>query len=317
MTGWLLILTLLILGGVLSTLGDRLGSKVGKARLSIFDLRPKQTAVLITVITGSLISALSLGFMLLVSRQLRVGLFELNDLQNKLKTSRERYVAGEKELKQLENNLIALRRGDVVLSSGQSLAKATFNLENVNQARNLIDRLLQEANLEAYKRVRPGKSPNRQILLVPKTDIKRLEQVIVKEGSWVVSIRSAANVLRGEKYVYAFPEVRANITVVTKGEVLAQTTLEESELSSALIRKKLNLLLASAFAEVKRRGSLSSGLQFDANSMNEIGQSLATGSQGSVVLEAISLRSSQIADPILVVLKIRNSLPFRTGERKL
>ena len=34
MSGWLLILALLILGGVLSTLGDRLGSRVGKARLS-------------------------------------------------------------------------------------------------------------------------------------------------------------------------------------------------------------------------------------------------------------------------------------------
>ena len=35
MSGWLLILALLLLGGVLSTLGDRLGSKVGKARLSL------------------------------------------------------------------------------------------------------------------------------------------------------------------------------------------------------------------------------------------------------------------------------------------
>ena len=89
MTGWLLIISLLLLGGILSTLGDRLGSRVGKARLSIFNLRPRRTAVLITVLTGSMISALSLGFMLLVSRQLRVGLFELDDLQNKLKESRE------------------------------------------------------------------------------------------------------------------------------------------------------------------------------------------------------------------------------------
>ncbi|MFN7629778.1 MAG: DUF3084 domain-containing protein, partial [Cyanobacteriota bacterium] len=41
MSGWLLILALLLLGGVLSTLGDRLGTKVGKARLSLFNLRPR------------------------------------------------------------------------------------------------------------------------------------------------------------------------------------------------------------------------------------------------------------------------------------
>jgi uncharacterized protein (DUF3084 family) len=60
-TGWLLILAVLILGGVLSTLGDRLGSRIGKARLSLFQLRPRKTAVLVTVLTGSLISALTLG----------------------------------------------------------------------------------------------------------------------------------------------------------------------------------------------------------------------------------------------------------------
>ena len=43
MSGWALILVLLVLGGVLSTLGDRLGSRVGKARLSLFSMRPRRT----------------------------------------------------------------------------------------------------------------------------------------------------------------------------------------------------------------------------------------------------------------------------------
>ena len=97
MSGWALILVLLVLGGVLSTLGDRLGSRVGKARLSLFRMRPRRTAVLITVLTGSLISALSLGLMLLVSRQLRVGLFELDALQQKLQNSRQQLEAAERE----------------------------------------------------------------------------------------------------------------------------------------------------------------------------------------------------------------------------
>ena len=50
MTAWLKILLVLILGGILSTLGDRLGTRIGKARLSVFKLRPKSTAVLITVL---------------------------------------------------------------------------------------------------------------------------------------------------------------------------------------------------------------------------------------------------------------------------
>ena len=89
MAGWLLIIVLLLLGGTLSTLGDLLGSRIGKARLSIFKLRPRRTAVLITILTGSLISAISLSLMLLVSRELRVGLFELDDIQAKLKESKQ------------------------------------------------------------------------------------------------------------------------------------------------------------------------------------------------------------------------------------
>ncbi len=302
MTGWLLIIILLVLGGVLATIGDRLGSLVGKARLSIFKLRPKRTAVVITVLTGSLISALSLGLLLLVSRQLRVGLFELSDLQYKLKSTRELYIEREKELKQIQQNLIAFRRGNVVLSSGQTLATLTVKLKSDNQAKSLIDRLLQEANLEAFRRVRPGESPNRQILLVPKTDIQRLERIISKKGSWVVNFRSAANVLRGEQFVYAFPEVRPNITIVKEGEVLAKTWIEEDERSSDAIRKRLNLLLASAFAEIKRRGSLRSGLQFDANSMNKLGTAMLKRSSGRVELTAVALQTSDTAEPIAVVL---------------
>ena len=388
MSGWLLVLALLVLGGVLSTLGDRLGSRVGKARLSLFNMRPRRTAVVITVLTGSLISALSLGLMLLVSRQLRVGLFELDALQSKLQSSRneldssrselnsnrkqletnrsalasaeadrrkaraetlrveaelaplqqqrdnleqererlsrdvkardaeiqrtegelakvrERIRAGEQELKQLERNLIALRRGAVVLSSGETLATATVRLDNPSQAKNVIDRLLQEANLTAYAKVRPGEAPDRQILLVPRSDVERLRTMISKPGTWVVSMRSAANVLRGETSVYAFPDVRPNRTVARQDEVLATATLEENDRTQDTIRTRLNLLLASAFAEVKRRGSLSEGLQFDANAMSQLGQALSDEPNGPVTLQVLAARNSESADPVVVSLRI-------------
>ncbi len=300
MTGWLLILSLLVLGGILSTLGDRLGTRVGKARLSLFNLRPRSTAVVITVMTGSLISALSLGLMLLVSRQLRVGLFQLDTLQAKINSAQQ-------ELKQRENNLIALRRGEVVLRSGQPLVTVTFRLDNPNQARGVIDRLLQQANLEAFRRVLPSEKPDRQILLVPKDDISRLEEIISEQGTWVVNFRSAANVLLGERQVYAFPEVSKNKTLVLEGEVLAKTTIERYERSSEGIRKRINLLLASTLAEVKRRGSLSTGLEFNANKINSLGNSLISRNPSKVELEAVSLRNSDIADSVAIDIKISSN----------
>ena len=378
MSGWLLILALLILGGVLSTLGDRLGSRVGKARLSLFNLRPRRTAVLITVLTGSLISALSLGLLLLVSRQLRVGLFELDALQAKLRDSRaaldaaeaerreartaterieaelistrqrsatlrreleplqhqkrqleqernrltaeiqardvdiqrteaelrsvrDRIKAGEKELSSLEQDLLALRRGSVVLRSGQALATATVRLEQPGQAKQVVDRLLQEANQTAYVRVRPGETPDRQILLVPRGDVERLQQTLRQSGTWVVSMRSAGNVLRGESVVYAYPDVKPNRTITRVDEVLATTTIEPDERGSEAVRTRLNLLLASAFAEVQRRGSLSEGLQFDGSALNELGLALVDRTDNEPLdLQVIAVRSSDTADPVAV-----------------
>ncbi len=296
MTGWLLIFSLLILGGVLSTLGDRLGSRLGKARLSIFNLRPRRTAILITVLTGSTISALSLGLMLLVSRQLRVGLFELNNLQSKIKIA-------EKELQQRENNLIALRRGDVVIRSGQILATSIFKLKNSNEARIVIDKLLQKANLEAYRNALPGQRPDKQILLVPRQDIKKLKQIIQNEGTWVVNIRSAANVLLGENLIYAFPEVRPNLIVVNKDEVLAKTTIQKNERSSSQIRNKIKLLLASTLAEAKRKGSLSTRLKFEADAINELGQYLMARKSSVVYLEAVALRTTYTSDNVAIFLR--------------
>jgi len=237
-TGWLLILSLLVLGGILSTLGDRLGTRVGKARLSIFNLRPKSTAVLITVFTGSIISAISFAIMVAFNSQLRVGLFELESIQEKIKNS-------EKELKKLEKNLYALRSGDVVISSGQSLVTRTIKIEKKDEIKKEIESILQKANLYAFNLAKTNKSKYRRILLIRKDHIESLEKIIADSRSWVVSIKSAGNILRGENYVYAFPEVILNKLITKKGEVIAIENLSLSKSDSESISKKINLLMAS------------------------------------------------------------------------
>jgi uncharacterized protein (DUF3084 family) len=415
-SGWLLILALLVLGGVLSTLGDRLGSRVGKARLSLFNLRPRDTAVVITALTGALISAVSLGLLLLVSERLRVGLFELDQIQARLRDSRaalernrqelihsrgevaqaqqgrtqalrsrsqalvirdralassrqaqaeqrkaqaglagaeqqvaglrrelqplqqerrrlegererlskdvrardseirrteaelkqvrDRIAAGAKELKDLETNVIALRRGDVVIASGQPLASAKVRLQEPGQARSVIDALLQQANLAAFRLLLPEQRPDRQILLVPRNDIERLEQMIRKSGTWVVSIRSASNVVRGEQRVLGFPDVRPNRPVVRRGEVLARTALEGDERRPEEVRNRLNLLLAAAFARAQRQGTLVDGLQFDVAAFNALGRRLSERPAGvTAQLEAVVMRDAETPDPIVVELR--------------
>jgi uncharacterized protein (DUF3084 family) len=82
---YILIIATLLLGGLIALLGDRIGTKVGKARLRLFNLRPRQTATMITIIAGTLISASTLGILLLLSESLRDGLFELEDILRELR----------------------------------------------------------------------------------------------------------------------------------------------------------------------------------------------------------------------------------------
>ncbi len=88
-SGYILIGVILILGGIIAVSGDRIGTRVGKARLTLFKLRPRQTATLVTIVTGTLISASVLTLVFGVSKQLRTGVFDLQEIQNKLSDTKE------------------------------------------------------------------------------------------------------------------------------------------------------------------------------------------------------------------------------------
>jgi len=123
-TGYILIAAILILGGVIATVGDRIGTRVGKARLSLFNLRPKNTAVLVTIFTGGLISASTLGILFAADEGLRKGVFELEDIQTDLRQKREQLKTAETQKSQVESELNQARIAQT---------KAQQDLQLINQ----------------------------------------------------------------------------------------------------------------------------------------------------------------------------------------
>jgi len=316
-SGWLLIIFLLLLGGLISTFGDLIGTKIGKARFSILKLRPKKTATLITIITGSLISASSLSLMILVNRQLRVGLFRLGDLQKKLQESRQLLIPlkeererlekkinnKETELKQLERNIIALRSGQVVISSGQSLMISEISANRQVNLDTQLEKIIQDANKLTQKIVVPEIQEPISILLLRKNHVEELGKTIMKGGDWVINIKSVRNVLKGENYVYAFPEITENKVIVLKDEIISKILLTSKEKNTNEIKSKINLLLASTLAETKRRGSLVNEIKLRSESVEKLRVFLNRYKEVDLELEAVSLRKSKTAQPIVVELK--------------
>ena len=317
MSGWLLIIFLLLLGGLISTFGDLVGTKIGKARFSILKLRPKKTATLITILTGSLISASSLSLMILVNRQLRVGLFRLGDLQKKLQESRQLLIplkeereklenkidSKETELKQLERNIIALRSGQVVISSGQSLIISEISANRKVNLETQLAKIIQNANRLTQRIVIPEKKEPINILLLRKNHIEELGKTIIKGGDWVINIKSVRNVLKGENYVYAFPEITENKVIVLKDEIISKILLTSKEKNINEVQNKINLLLASTLAETKRRGSLVNEIKLKSESVEKLRVFLNRYKEVDLELEAVSLRKSKTAQPVVVELK--------------
>lgn len=113
-SAYVLILAILVLGGLLATMGDRLGTKVGKARLSLFGLRPKQTATVVTIITGFTIAASTLGILFATSKSLRIGIFRLDDKLKQLREARKELTQVTIEKNKVEAELAKAREQQII-----------------------------------------------------------------------------------------------------------------------------------------------------------------------------------------------------------
>ena len=136
---YILIVAILVLGGVLGTLGDRIGTKVGKARLSLFNLRPRKTATVVTILTGSLISTSTLGILLATSGSLRQGLFELETIQKKLRIAKADIQRLNAQKSQVETELAKTRAEQASVQQRLDITN-----QNFQQARNQLKKISQQ-----------------------------------------------------------------------------------------------------------------------------------------------------------------------------
>ena len=88
MYGIYLIGVMVVTGGAIAFIGDKLGTKIGKKRLSIFGLRPRHTSMIVTVITGGLITALTMGTLAVTSENVRTALFGMEELNAAMESTK-------------------------------------------------------------------------------------------------------------------------------------------------------------------------------------------------------------------------------------
>ena len=314
---WILIVFLILLGGLIAPFGDILGTKIGKARFSILKLRPKKTATIITIITGGFISSISIGLLILVSEEFRQRLFvdipflqktldeskkALIPLQEERKELEGKIIQKEKDLNQLKNNINEFRRGNVIIKRGQTLFIAEIN--SSSDIKLDLSKIYNEADKFVREIVIPSNKESKNILLWKPSDITKIESVANQGGNWILLIKSATNVLKGDNYVFVSPDLLVNKLIIRKGDVITSSIVEKNDLNLKFLNSKIKSLLRETRDKVKLKGSLANEINTNGNFVKKIRDFLKNNQNTKFELEVVSLRDSKVAEPIVVEINI-------------
>jgi uncharacterized protein (DUF3084 family) len=241
---FVIIISLVILSGLIAFIGDKIGMKMGKKRVSLFGLRPRYSSIIITILTGVLIAVLSITILLGVYSELRNALFNINDVLNRLErldqqlaekdqqlSVRDQKLAErDKELSKLQQEIetreeeIAAKENEITEKEKEIAAKD----QELQSVENDLKELAKNRD-ELQNRVADLSSQREDL----ETQVSELEGQIADLEADYDDLREVANQLQAGVIYYMGEDI-----IYQKGDVIYSDVLEggrsEQETISAL-----------------------------------------------------------------------------------
>ena len=87
---------------------------------------------------------------------------------------------------------------------------------------------------------------------------------------------------------------------------ITKVDIKLEDFNKNIFRDKVNFLLSSSLAEMKRRGSLTNEIKLSSDSFQELRNFLNNNDKTNFELEAVSMINSKTAQPVIVELNINN-----------
>lgn len=230
MFGAQLILILVIMGGAIAFLGDKLGSKIGKKRLTIFGLRPHYTSILMTIITGVVVAGATMGILMISSTSVRTALFGMEKIRTEIATLNKDKTDILRELDVQKVKVADLDKQ--IKQSSVDLAVATKQKEEAQ---------LQVAELERSYREAEEKLSQAQ------GQMDKLQASRDKLKGEVSSLETATQKLREN-----MAAMREGDVVFRSGEILYANVLKAG-LSTEENQKQMDVFLAAANEHILER----------------------------------------------------------------
>ena len=248
------ILLLLLLGAAIAYIGNYVGRVIGKRRLTLFNLRPRYTSTIITVISGILIALTTVAALLLISQDARTALLGLEQLkreisqkshqlaeanralEEKLKQQREL----EKTLKKLSREIEISRQGQVIFKVGDTI---TVSLIQAGPEKPKLEAGLKQilSAADTYIRSLGVKSKKHLIYLPPEEFDQTVNDLLVGNKSYIIKLISTRNALWGEEIPARF-EAAENNLIDKAGEAIASRDIPPGLSAPAIEQEILKLL---------------------------------------------------------------------------
>ncbi len=219
MFGLTLIAVLAIMGGIIAYIGDWLGSKVGKRKLTVFGLRPKHTSILFTIATGIIIAGMTLGVLSVASRDVRTALFGMEALKAELSDLSREVAAKSVELDDSRAALEAKTKEYSAVSV--KIAETTAKLTSVTEQLATVN-AERDRTAAALDKVQRDYALAQGDLTKAQQEISALQTTKNELDALVASLNEAKNVLQSDvdRLNELTANLRQNIQTVREGVVV-------------------------------------------------------------------------------------------------
>ena len=304
MFGIRLIFLLAVLGGVIAFIADKLGSKIGKKKLRIFGLRPHDTSVLLTVLSGVLISLFSMGILAVSSESARTALFGMEKLQKELQQlNTEKGTVEEEYNKAMES----------LQEKNEAIAGLDLKIKESNAAQAAAEKSLQQAN-ENLSAVRGQYQETQGALVTARSEVQSLTEARDKLNAEIDSLKQETKdlqqglaVMRGGQMMYRSGEI------VFAGVLQGGLPEEEN-------MKQINWMLDGANTAAMNRIGLDSSSKAEVVWLTrdevERLKDLLGKAKGNVLVRVRSVANTVVGQPVLCGMEvIPNRVIFKDGKK--
>ena len=313
MYGLGLVLVLITTGGIVAYWGDKIGRRIGKKRLSLFGLRPRHTSIVITIITGILISTATLTILAVVSQDVRTALFGMKELQQALANSRQRLSVLKTELTQKSNEVGELSRA--ITQKTEEYRKLSEKLLVVQKERDEVSAEYRKIQL-AYEKTSLELSQAQEKAAALRSQLAPLSEQVERLAA------ERDNLLRLKRHlereISTLERERAQLqtglesmifgTVVYQADEIVLSTVISGKAELAEIQNELSFFLTQANNVAVMRGAKVEGKQGIALKLLE--GNFDTASQiiaelaDEVVVRLISMTNVVQGEPVLTYFQI-------------